>query len=71
MGNSSSIPFQPVRYNATCCNTLLYSKYSGEFVTCKCGAVSVDQTEHYERVCGDISKLSIVRGPCQSHGEGS
>lgn len=35
------------------CNDVIYSKYSGAFTTCKCGAISVDQTPHYSRWIGN------------------
>jgi len=35
------------------CGDKIHSKYSGEFVTCKCGAISVDQTRYYSRYIGD------------------
>ena len=36
------------------CLSIIYSTYQGEFVTCKCGAISVDQTKHYARHIGNI-----------------
>lgn len=35
------------------CGDVIYSKYDGEFTTCKCGAISVDQTPYYTRYIGD------------------
>ena len=34
------------------CGDKIHSRYSGEFVTCKCGAISVDQTHYYSRYIG-------------------
>jgi hypothetical protein len=41
--------------DVTCnkCGDKIHSKYSGEFVTCKCGAISVDQTKWYQRYIGN------------------
>ena len=35
------------------CNVGIYSTVEGQFSTCKCGAISVDQTKHYERYIGN------------------
>jgi hypothetical protein len=35
------------------CGDIIYSKYKGEFVTCKCGSISVDQTQYYGRLIGN------------------
>ena len=49
--------FSPTKYKTTCCDTILFPLYPGEFIRCKCGKVGVDQTEHYQRVIGDINNL--------------
>jgi hypothetical protein len=43
------------QFDVTCarCNDIIYSRYSGQFVTCKCGAISVDQTPYYSRYTGN------------------
>jgi len=35
------------------CGDKIYSKYQGHFVSCKCGAISVDQTKYYARYLGE------------------
>ena len=43
------------------CNDIIESKTTHDFVTCKCGAVSVDGGKDYLRRCGnkeDIIELS-------------
>jgi hypothetical protein len=35
------------------CGDKIHSKYPGQFVSCKCGAISVDQTQYYARYIGD------------------
>ncbi len=49
--------FSPAKYKTTCCDTILFSSYPGEFIRCKCGKVGVDQTKHYQRVIGDFTLL--------------
>ena len=41
------------------CGDTIRSRYSGEYVTCKCGAISVDQTEWYTRYIGDYEDFII------------
>ena len=41
------------------CNDVIFSKYYGQFVTCKCGAISVDQTPHYSRHIGEPENFII------------
>ena len=40
------------------CNVGIYSTYEGQFVSCKCGAISVDQTRHYERCIGNLEDFA-------------
>lgn len=35
------------------CGTFVFSRYWGEFATCKCGKVSIDETEEYCRFIAD------------------
>lgn len=49
--------FNPTVFETLCCQDRIWSHYSGEFRTCKCGTVSVDETEYYCRYIGDIGKL--------------
>ncbi len=45
--------FDPNHIECALCHDIIWSKYPGQFVTCKCGAISVDQTEYYSRWIGD------------------
>ena len=42
------------------CGDKIHSRYSGEFVSCKCGAISVDQTPEYQRFIGNINDFVEV-----------
>lgn len=44
--------WNPNEYTCPHCKDVIRSSYPGEFVTCKCGDMSVDQTEHYTRFIG-------------------
>ena len=41
-----------VRYQCLHCEDVIYSKYSGEYVECKCKSIAVDQTPYYSRFIG-------------------
>jgi len=45
---------KPWQHRRECkkCGDTIWSKFEGEFVTCKCGAISVDQNKYYERQIG-------------------
>ena len=45
-----------VKYQCLDCKDVIYSKKSGEYTKCKCGAIAVDQTPYYTRVIGDLDK---------------
>ena len=45
--------FEPKLVFCAKCGTGIFSAYEGQFVSCKCGAISVDQTEHYSRYIGN------------------
>ena len=45
--------FNPTPVTCRLCEDTIKSRYSGEFVTCKCGAISVDQTAYYSRYIGN------------------
>lgn len=49
--------WKPFKYLATCCNTTIWSEYSGQFKSCKCGKSFVDQTEYYVRLGGTVTQL--------------
>ena len=43
------------QYDVSCrkCGDTIHSSYSGEYVICRCGAIAVDQTPHYQRFNGE------------------
>jgi len=45
-------------YCKLCCSTI-YSRYSGEYVTCKCGSIAIDQTHEYTRLIGNECDYEI------------
>ena len=44
----------------TRCEDIIHSRYSGEYVSCKCGAIGVDQTHHYTRMIGNEGDYLVV-----------
>ena len=44
----------------THCDDMIHSSYSGEYVSCKCGKIGVDQTEYYTRVMGNEGDYLVV-----------
>lgn len=49
-----------------CCDDVIWSKYSGEFVRCKCGSCAVDQTEYYSRWFGELFLMQTVENDKES-----
>lgn len=47
-------------YCKLCCSTI-YSRYSGEYVSCKCGKIAIDQTKHYARFIGNKDDYEVVK----------
>ena len=45
----------------THCNVIIHSSYSGEYVSCKCGVIGVDQTEFYTRIIGNEGDYLVVK----------
>ena len=45
--------FNPQEVECAKCGDKIKSKWEGQFVTCKCGAISIDQTRHYSRFIGN------------------
>lgn len=41
------------KYKCVKCGDVIYSKHEGQYVSCKCGAIAVDQTKHYQRRIGE------------------
>lgn len=50
----------PTRLQCTHCNDTINSSYSGEYVSCKCGKIGVDQTEFYTRMIGNEGDYLVV-----------
>ena len=44
----------------THCDDMIHSSYSGEYVSCKCGKIGVDQTEYYTRIIGNEGDYLVV-----------
>lgn len=46
---------KPWQHKVECvqCGDVIWSRYSGEFRTCKCGAIAIDSTPHYTRYIGN------------------
>ena len=45
----------------THCNVIIHSSYSGEYVSCKCGKIGIDQTEFYIRMIGNEGDYLVVK----------
>jgi len=52
--------FNPTEVECRKCGDRIKSSYPGEFVTCKCGAIAVDQTEYYTRYIGEYEDFMKV-----------
>lgn len=39
------------------CDDVVFSKYSGDWSKCKCGAIYVDETDHYCRMGGNAEDI--------------
>lgn len=46
------IEWNPPKYQCRRCADVIWSKCPGQFVSCKCDAIAVDQTRHYSRYLG-------------------
>lgn len=59
---SESKKFTPgeIKYRCRRCSDIFWSRHEGEFRSCRCGSVSVDQTAYYTRGIGDIDNLEMV-----------
>ena len=49
-----------IHLQCTHCNDIIHSSYSGEYVSCKCGKIGVDQTEFYTRMIGNEGDYLVV-----------
>ena len=43
------------------CKDVIFSRYDGEYVTCKCGAIAVDQTPYYTRMIGEKKDFNMLK----------
>lgn len=43
------------------CYDTVHSKWSGDYVSCKCGAIGVDQTHDYIRMIGNKGDYLVVK----------
>lgn len=41
------------------CGDTVHSKWSGDYVSCKCGRTSIDQTHEYTRIIGEKCDYEI------------
>lgn len=51
----------PIHLQCTHCSVIIHSSYSGEYVSCKCGVIGVDQTEFYTRIIGNEGDYLVVK----------
>jgi hypothetical protein len=49
-----------IHLQCTHCNVIIHSSYSGEYVSCKCGKIGIDQTEFYTRMIGNKEDYLVV-----------
>lgn len=50
-----------IHLQCTHCNDTIHSSYSGEYVSCKCGKIGIDQTHHYTRMIGNEGDYLVVK----------
>jgi len=60
MSNTNPPVFNPNKYRCLKCFTVIMSTYPGQYVSCKCGAIAVDQTEYYVRLIGDMRDIQGI-----------
>ena len=53
--SQSQKSFKGPTYKCPHCHDLIFSSYSGEFVSCSCKKCFVDSTRHYTRVGGNAT----------------
>lgn len=49
--------WKPPHYKCAKCKSVIFSSFPGEYVSCSCGAISVDQTRHYSRFIGEFKSF--------------
>jgi hypothetical protein len=52
--------FKPELCQCEKCETLLQSKFPGQFVVCECGESFVDQTKYYSRYGGYVKSIDYL-----------
>ena len=57
-----------IRNMARCrqCKDIIESKFRHDFVTCKCGAISVDGGSDYQRIVGNIANVELFNEKTQT-----
>ena len=43
------------------CGDTIHSKWSGDYVSCKCGQAAIDQTHEYTRLIGNKCDYEIIQ----------
>jgi hypothetical protein len=57
---SRSIP-DPQKIICLLCKDVIYSKYYGQFVSCKCGKLAIDESMYYCRILGNRENYDEVQ----------
>ncbi len=52
--------FQPLKVQCGTCKDIFWSRYSGEYRTCKCGASAIDTTSWYSRFIGNPKAVDNI-----------
>lgn len=52
-------PWNPSKFKCVKCDDIIWSKYPGEFVSCKCNECFVDQTRYYMRSSGNLELFEM------------
>jgi hypothetical protein len=50
----------PTKIRCNHCKDIIFSVYSGQFVSCTCDKIAIDQTEHYTRILANKEDFSEV-----------
>jgi len=56
--------FKKTKFMCLKCSDLVYSSYPGQFVSCSCGKLCVDETEHYIRILANNEDYTEVDDEC-------
>ena len=49
----NKVVFNPPKFKCAKCSDVIWSKTEGHYVSCSCGAITVDYTMHYGRQIGN------------------